>query len=200
MILDYPEGATALDPDELEGLKFKHITTRGELDHLEQANIQIGMEWMRKTKRSDLLTERYVCDLHTRMFGEVWSWAGTFRRTEKNIGIDPLQISVSLRMLLDDAKYWIEHNTYKPLEAAAIFHHRLVYIHPFPNGNGRHARIMADSILLKIYKEKSIDWSGGHDLNSMNKRRQEYIQALRAADAGNTQPLFEFVGLGTNQN
>ena len=191
----YPEGATELDLDERDGLKFKHITTRGALDHLEQANIQSGMLWMRKSRRSDLLTEKYVRDLHKKMFGEVWSWAGTFRQTEKNIGIDPLQISVKLRMLLDDVQYWIENKTYIPLEAAAHFHHRLVYIHPFPNGNGRHARVMADALLLKLYGEKPIDWAGGQDLNAMNERRKDYIQALRAADAGNLQPLLTFVGI-----
>ncbi|MCB1681042.1 MAG: mobile mystery protein B [Rhodospirillales bacterium] len=195
MIIDHPEGATLLDPDEMEGLKFRHITTRSELDHLEQANIQSGMEWMRKSKRTDLLTESYVCDLHKKLFGEVWNWAGTFRRAGKNIGVDPVQIAVELRMLLDDMRYWATHETYPPLEAAIRFHHRLVFIHPFPNGNGRHARIMADALLLKLYRDKPIDWAGGHDLGSMNERRKEYIQALRAADRGDYAPLFAFAGI-----
>lgn len=195
MMMEYPEGATPLDPDEMEGLKFKHVTTRGELDHLEQANIQSGMSWMQKNRRSDILSEEYVHDLHKRLFGEVWNWAGTFRRTGKNIGIDPLNIGVDLRTLLDDARYWLEHETYVPQEAAIRFHHRLVFIHPFPNGNGRHARIMADALLLKLYKHPPIDWAGGHDLGSMNERRREYIQALRAADRGDYGPLFAFAGI-----
>lgn len=136
----YPEGATPLDPDELAGLKFKHVTTRAQLDHLEQANIQDGLRWLaRRKNKGDVLHERFVRDLHKRLFGKVWSWAGTFRTTEKNIGIDPRQIAVQLRILLDDARYWVEHKTYDPLEAALRLHHRLVYIHLFPNGNGRHA-------------------------------------------------------------
>ena len=192
-MMEYPEGVTPLDPAEMEGLKFKHITTRAELDHLEQANIQSGMQWMHKSKRLDLLTESYTCNLHTRLFGEVWNWAGTFRRTDKNIGVDPVYISVELRKLLDDMSFWIENKIYEPLESVIRFHHRLVYIHPFPNGNGRHARIMTDAILLKLYKLKSINWSGGYNLASMNKRRTEYIQALRAADHGDYQKLFNFV-------
>ena len=193
--INYPEGATPLDPDEMEGLKFKHISTRGELDHLEQANIQSGITWMKRSRRIDLLTQNYVCELHKRLFQEVWSWAGTFRKTEKNIGIVPANTAMDLQMLLDDMRYWIDHKTYPPREATIRFHHRLVSIHPFANGNGRHARVMADAILLKLYQEKSIDWAGGHDLDTMNKRRAEYIKALRAADNGNFEPLFAFVGV-----
>ena len=193
--MDYPEGATPLDPDELEGLNFKHVTTRGELDHLEQANIQMGIVWMKASHRKDLLSESYICELHKRLFGDVWSWAGTFRRLEKNIGIDPLHIAVELRILLDDMHYWIKHKTYLPYEAVMRFHHRLVAIHLFPNGNGRHARIMVDAILIKLYKFLPIDWAGGHTLSSITGRRKEYIQALRAADRGDYQPLFHFAGI-----
>ena len=191
---DNPEGATPLDPDELAGLKFPHVTTRGELDHLEQANIQEGLRWLQRTRHSDILSEDFVRTLHKRLFGQVWRWAGTFRLTEKNIGIDPIKIAIDLRHLIDDTKYWIEHKTYTPLEIAARFHHRLVYIHPFPNGNGRHARIMADAILTKICGIDPIDWAGGYDLQSMNERRDIYIKALRAADGGDYQPLFAFIG------
>ena len=115
--MDYPEGATPLDPDELEGLKFKHVTTRGQLDHLEQANIQEGLRWLSRRKNADILNEAFIRQLHKNLFGEVWTWAGTFRTTEKNIGIDPQQVAVQLRMLLDDARYWIENNTYSPIGA-----------------------------------------------------------------------------------
>ena len=189
------EDTTSLDPDEAQGLKFKHITTRGELNHLEQANIQSGIEWMRRSRRTDLLSESYVCQLHRRLFGEVWLWAGTFRRTGKNIGVDPLYIAAELRTLLDDMKYWFNNETYPPREAVVRFHHRLTAVHPFPNGNGRHARIMADALLIKLYKLPAIDWAGGHDLASMNSRRKAYIQALQAADRGDYGPLFAFAGI-----
>jgi Fic-DOC domain mobile mystery protein B len=190
--MDYPEGATPLDPDEMEGLKFKHVTKRGELDELEQANIESGLLWLARHRRKDVLTDGFVVTLHKRLFGDVWSWAGTFRKTGKNIGIDPLHIGVELRKLMGDARYWAEHGTYNPVEAAVRLHHRMVSIHPFPNGNGRHARIMADTMLTRVYGAEPIDWAGGHDLQRMNERRTAYITALRAADKGDLVPLLAF--------
>lgn len=192
--LDEPDGATLLDVDEKEGLRFAHITTRGELDQLEQANIVEGLRWLKKQKNADILSEGFVRDLHKRLFGQVWKWAGTFRKTEKNIGVDPIQIAIQLRQLLDDARYWIDHETHLPIELAVRFHHKLVLIHPFPNGNGRHARIMADAILTKLMDEPAIDWAGGYKLGSMNERRDQYIAALRAADKHDFSRLLGFVG------
>jgi len=193
--IEYPPGATPLDPDEMEGLKFKHVTTRGELDHLEQGNIQEGFVWLQRYKDTDLLTEGFVRELHKRLFGDVWVWAGTFRTTEKNIGVDPAQIGVQLRMLLDDARFWIDNGTYEPLEAAVRLHHGLVYTHLFANGNGRHARILADALLTKTLNQEPIDWSGGYDLQAMNERREQYIHALRAADGGDIEPLMRLVSV-----
>ena len=192
--LDEPDGATPLDPDEIEGLRFMHITTRGELDQLEQANIVEGLQWLKKQKNTDVLSEGFVCDLHKRLFGQVWKWAGCFRKTEKNIGVYPVQITIQLRQLLDDTRYWIEHETYPPMELAARIHHKLVLIHLFPNGNGRHARIMADAILTKLMGAPAIDWAGGYKLENMNERRDQYIAALRAADKHEFTKLFKFVG------
>lgn len=191
--MQYSEGATPLDPDELMGLKYKHITTRGELDHLEQANIESGLVWLKRQKNVDLLTERFIRELHKKLFGKVWKWAGTFRMTEKNIGIDPLKISIELRNLLDDARFWIEHKTFSPIEIAVRLHHKLVFIHLFPNGNGRHARIMADALLVKGFGLKEIDWAQGIKLQSINLRRKLYIEALRQADKGDYAALLKFV-------
>ena len=129
-----------------------------------------------------------------RLFGGVWRWAGTYRLREKNIGIDPLHIAVSARALLADARYWADHGTYPPLEAAARLHHRLVSIHPFPNGNGRHARIVADLYLTEHFGSPAIAWADGFALDAAGARREAYIRALRAADGGNLDPLLEFVG------
>jgi Fic-DOC domain mobile mystery protein B len=194
LILDEPEGATPLDPDEMDGLKFRHVTTRGELDELEQVNIESGLLWLSRRRKTDILTDEFMRTLHRRLFGDVWKWAGQFRQTEKNIGIDPIQIAVQLRTLLDDARYWADHGTYSPLEAGAYFHHRLVRIHPFPNGNGRHARIAADTYLSESFDHAPIDWANGHDLQRTNERRDAYLAALRAADAGDPRPLLAFVG------
>ena len=192
-IVDEPDGANPLDPDEMAGLKFKHVTTRGQLDHLEQANIEAGLQWLARRKNSDILTDAFVRELHKKLFGDVWLWAGTYRQTEKNIGVDPLQIPVQLHVLLDDVRYWVEHDTYGAKECAARFHHRLVYIHLFPNGNGRHARILTDALLTKVLHKEPIDWAGGFDLQRMNERRDKYIQALRAADKQDYRLLLEFI-------
>ena len=161
--MEYPEGATPLDPDEMDGLKHPQIETRGELDQLEQQNIQDGYNWLqRQRKYREILSEEFVLALHKQLFGSVWKWAGTFRNSDKNIGIDHLYIGEELRKLLADTKYWIEHETYKREELAARFHHRLVKIHPFPNGNGRHARIMTDVILEKILNAPPVNWGAAH--------------------------------------
>jgi len=159
MVMDDPDGATPLDPDELEGLKFPHIETRDELDQLEQQNIQEGYNWLaRQRKYKDFISEDFLKALHEKLFGSVWSWAGQFRSSEKNIGIDPIHIPVELRNLLNDAKFWVENKTYSREEFAARFHHRLVKVHPFPNGNGRHARIMTDVILEKVLGVAPVNW------------------------------------------
>ncbi|MGE4349121.1 MAG: mobile mystery protein B [Candidatus Berkiella sp.] len=191
----YPEGATPLDPDEIAGLKFKHITTREELDHLEQANIESGLKWLKNKKSVDVLSEVFIKELHKKLFGDVWKWAGMFRKSEKNIGIDPIHISTQLRMLIDDTHYWIEHKTFLPMEVAIRFHHKLVYIHLFPNGNGRHARIMADTLLVNRLGHKAIDWSGGYALSKMSERRKSYIAALKQADKGDYTALLNLIGI-----
>ena len=110
--IEYPDGATPLDADELEGLRHQHVTTTSQLNHLEQANIQDGLIWLAREKDVEVLDEEFIRELHQRLFGEVWDWAGRFRKTEKNLGVDPLTIGLALKDLLDDARYWIEHETY----------------------------------------------------------------------------------------
>lgn len=189
-----PDGATPLDPDERQGLKFGHITTREELDEVEQANIEQALGWLSRRRGGDIFDDGFVRALHKRLFGDVWAWAGEYRLTEKNIGIDPSQIPMQLRMLLDDARYWAENKVYPPREAAARFHHRMVQIHPFPNGNGRHARIATDVMLEDYYDHSPIEWASGFDLQADNERRTAYIAALRAADGNDFGPLLSFVG------
>jgi Fic-DOC domain mobile mystery protein B len=193
--LEYPEGATPLDPDEIEGLIHQHVTTTAELNHLEQANIADGLQWIAGRQDIEVLTEKFVRELHRKLFGQVWEWAGRYRKSKKNIGVDPLQITIQLRLLLDDVRYWIEQKTYDPQEIALRFHHRLVHIHLFPNGNGRHARIMADTLLTRALGTDPIDWTGGHGPKTMSIRREEYISALREADKGDYGPLLCFIGI-----
>ena len=188
--LNYPPGATPLDADELACLIPKHITTQGELNEWEQLNILQGEAWARK-HRKDILDEAFVRQLHEKMFGETWSWAGTFRKTDKNIGVDSHHIGVRLCDLLNDVRYQIDHATYPPDEIATRFHHRLVAIHPFPNGNGRHARMMADLLVQKL-GQPGFTW-GSKSLTEATEIRDRYITVLRAADHGEYQPLLAFV-------
>ena len=141
-LFEEPDNATPLAPEEGDALIPAHITYRRELNEAEQENIYRAQNWALATRR-ELLTEKFVKDLHGRMLGDVWRWAGKFRTGERNIGIPHYEISMALRQLLDDAKTWIKYGSYPRDEIAVRFHHRLVQIHPFPNGNGRHARLMA---------------------------------------------------------
>jgi Fic-DOC domain mobile mystery protein B len=188
--LDYPEGATPLDPDEMQGLRFSHIQTREDLNQMEQVNIQDGLIWLSRQKKPDVLSEAFVRELHRQLYGNVWIWAGEFRQTEKNFGVAPGRMGIDLRNLLDDTRYWISHKTYLPYEIALRFHHRLVQIHMFPNGNGRHARIITDALTKYALNTQSIAW-GGQGIDMPGQHRKEYIAALRAADAGNIQPLID---------
>ena len=191
--LKYEEGQTPLDEEEKEGLKIKSITTQRELDEFEQLNIEKAVEWTihTKLKPEKILTEKFVKDLHKRMYGDVWKWAGEFRKSKKNIGISWVRIGIELKNLMDDTKYWIENNTYSPDEIAIRFKHRLVSIHCFPNGNGRHSRMMADIIMESIFDEDLFTWHQSKMVKA-NETRKEYINALRKADNGNVKPLIEF--------
>jgi len=188
----YPEGATPIDPDEAEGLLLTHITMRGELDRWELDNILEAKAWTEKTKPTDILNERFIKILHKRMFGNVWKWAGQFRQSDKNIGGSCKHISMCLRNLCDDANLWIVLQEDSADIIAVRFHHQLVSIHPFPNGNGRHAREMANLLLKNILKHPEFTW-GGKNLSKANNVRIEYIASLRAADKGDYKPLLSFV-------
>jgi Fic-DOC domain mobile mystery protein B len=184
------DASTPLTEEEREQLIPSYITLRSELNEAEQANILDAEEWAFARKR-DVLDERFLTGLHKRMFGRVWRWAGTFRRSMKSIGIDAYRIPQELRQLMDDCRYWIEHKTYEPDEIAARFHHRLALIHPFPNGNGRHARLAADLLLVALGQPR-FTW-GRVNLVDASETRERYIAALNAADRHDIGPLLEFV-------
>ena len=148
-----PENATPLTPEEQADLIPAHIAYREDLNAAEQENIARGQDWALARKR-DMLNEKFIKDLHARMLGDVWRWAGKFRTTERNLGIPFHEIPVAVRTLLEDTKVWIQYKTYSPDEIAVRFHHRLVHIHPFPNGNGRHSRLMADLLVMSLGGER----------------------------------------------
>ena len=185
-------GATPIDADEKAALIPQHLVEQSQLNEWEEANIQKAVSWLEGPgRRRDVLTEDFVRTLHRRMFDKTWRWAGTFRSTGKNIGVDAAQISVALRKLLDDARYWLEHGTHPLDESAARFHHRLVAIHPFVNGNGRHARLMTD-VLLQRNGARPFTWGSG-SLLTQGAARDHYLAALRAADTGDYALLLAFV-------
>ena len=184
------DGRTELTEEESEGLIPSYITLRSELNEAEQANILDAEEWAFARKR-DLLEEGFLNNLHKRMYGNVWRWAGRYRTSGKNIGIEAYRIPVELRQLLDDCRYWIENRTYEPDEIAVRFHHRIVSTHCYPNGNGRHARLATD-LLLKSMGQERFSW-GGENLIDVGETRERYIAALQAADEHDIGPLLEFV-------
>jgi len=191
--LEYINGQTPLDEEEKEGLLIPTIANRAELDEFEQQNIEEAMQWVltRSLNANQILTEKFVKSLHKRMYGNVWSWAGHFRKTDKNIGINKWHISSALKSLLDDTLYWIEHETFTPDEIAVRFKHRIVSIHCFPNGNGRHSRLMADIIVNKIYKLPVFSW-GADNLVKESDARTNYLIAIKEADKNNYGPLISF--------
>jgi Fic-DOC domain mobile mystery protein B len=186
------DGTTLLSPEEQDDL-IPDLSTREELNEWERQNIVEAHAWAferRNLRRNDPLSEPYLRELHRRMFDQTWKWAGVYRSTEKNIGIAHYQVRESLAALLGDAHYWLGHQTFPPDEVAVRFHHRLVWIHPFANGNGRHARIMAD-ILAGRQGRPAFTW-GDAGIVHPGDFRSRYIQALRAADAGDLCPILKF--------
>lgn len=189
---EYPQGATRLDRNEIEGLVPTHITTRGELDRWEQDNINEALAWVDSRKPKDILNEPFMKRLHRRMFGNVWKWAGSFRQSDKNIGASWYMISSELKNLCDDVRYWIENHTFSADEIAVRFHHRLVQIHLFSNGNGRHARLMADILLEYFFHKPPFTW-GRANLAETGNDRTHYITSLKAVDRGDYELLLRFV-------
>lgn len=188
-----PEDATPLEPQEREGLLQSWITHRKDLNEAEQENIVAGAAWARRLRRlplDRLLSVDFMQTLHKRMFGDVLQWAGAFRTMERSIGIQAYRIPMELAGLLDDIRFWIEHETYPRDEIAIRFHHRLVAIHPFPNGNGRHARLAADLLVERLSGEP-FSWGGG-SLADIGELRARYVTALRAADNHDIGALLEF--------
>ena len=186
---DVPIHATPLTAEEREGLIPSHVTLHRELNELEQQNILEADTWV-FARRHNPLRRAFLRSLHHRMFGNVWRWAGVYRSSNKNIGVDREQIQIRLDEALDNVHYWIEHKTFPPDEIAVRFHHELVFIHPFPNGNGRWSRLMADILAIRLGQPR-FSW-GSSSLRAADKTRQAYIEALKAADNHDFTALIAF--------
>ncbi len=189
-LFEADDNSTPLTAEEKDGLKLKWITLRSELNEAEARNIAQAQVWLISNKNKDIFSDTFLRELHKKMFGDVWKWAGTYRNSERNIGVAPFQIPIKLMQLFDDVKFWIENKTYSNREIAVRLHHKLVQIHPFPNGNGRLSRLMADLVLEKLEGTK-LYW-GNTNLVNVSEIRSSYIAALRKADAGDYADLIEF--------
>lgn len=187
------DGQTPLDPDEAQGLKLAFVATRADLNSAEATNFVDGMRWAEAQVRSgvEVASDKFLCELHARLFGQVWAWAGKYRTTERNIGIEPVQIAMAVRQLFDDVASWQEYGSYPLDERAARLHHRLTVIHPFPNGNGRTSRAMAD-LFLRARRAPALTW--GASLPPA-EARDRYLAAVRAADGHDFAPLLDFIRL-----
>jgi Fic-DOC domain mobile mystery protein B len=190
-ITEYPAGATPLDPDELNGLIPTYITLQGELNILERENILEAANWALGKKSLDCLNISFCLDLHKRMFSKVWKWAGKIRKSDKTIGVPKEQIISNLKQLFDNTNHWIQNKTYSFDETCVRFHHQLVAIHPFPNGNGRHARLLTE-IIQNVNGVATFTW-GNSDLYKESEARTEYIKALKSADQKDYSLLLRFV-------
>jgi Fic-DOC domain mobile mystery protein B len=185
------ESNTPLSPEELADL-IPSLATKEELNEWERENNLQARAWALEdhTSPGDIATDEYIRKLHRRMFHQTWKWAGEYRRTEKNIGVPVHAIRERLMALCGDVRYWIENKTHSQDEIAVRFHHKLTLIHPFPNGNGRHARLIADMLVMKLGRP-SLTW-GSANLVKKGEARGKYLEAIRAADHGDIQPLLKF--------
>jgi Fic-DOC domain mobile mystery protein B len=192
--VDYIDGQTPIDEDEKEGLLIETISTRSDLDEFEQKNIEKAVEWTLENKFTldRILGERFIKEVHKQMFDEVWKWAGKFRRTNKNLGVDWIQIPISLRQLLDNCRYWIQNQTFSEDEIAIRFSYGLVWIHLFPNGNGRHSRLCADILVTHVFNKRAFGWGGTANLSTAGETRTCYLDAIRKADQGDYTDLIRF--------
>jgi Fic-DOC domain mobile mystery protein B len=188
----YPEGATPLDPDAAKGL-IPRLRIQSELNEFEQSNIQSALEWALKSRKlkQELLSIEGIKLLHKKMFDLTWKWAGKFRTHNTNLGVNWYMVPEELKKLCDDVRYWEEHKTYQLVELAVRFHHRLVSVHPFPNGNGRVSRLAAD-LFLEYRNEAPLSWGASIELVAESDARKEYLSALREADQARYERLIRF--------
>lgn len=190
LFIEDDDANTPLTDEEREQLIPAYITLRHELNEAEQINIGQALRWATSRKKRDVLEQNFLRQLHKRMFGDVWRWAGQYRTSARNIGVDAYRITMDVHQAIDDACYWIEHKTYPPDEIAVRFSHRLVAIHPFPNGNGRVSRLIGD-LLAQQLEQEPFTW-GRANLVDVGETRARYIEALRAADNHDIKPLLLF--------
>jgi Fic-DOC domain mobile mystery protein B len=189
------DGSTPLSPEEMADL-IPNLATKDELNEWERENILQAREWARaeRTEPLRMPSDNYIRKLHRKMFDQTWKWAGEYRHAEKNLGVRVEEIRDRLMTSFGEVRYWIENNTHPPNEIAVRFHHRLVLIHPFPHGNGRHARLVADALTAKLGGD-ALTWGAAKNAANLleaGEVRRKYLEALRAADSGDLELLLQF--------
>lgn len=196
--LDYSKGQTPISEEEKEALLIRTISTKGELDEFEQANIERAIAWSMSNRFSEneILSVAFIKEVHKRMFSEVWTWAGKFRKSNMNLGVDKFLIEQELSRLVEDCRYWISHNIYSEDEIGVRFKFRMVSIHPFPTGNGRHSRICGDILISHVFGSPVFSW-GGKSIGEGGETRKKYLDALHKADQGDIRLLVEFARSGS---
>jgi Fic-DOC domain mobile mystery protein B len=193
-ITDQPEGATPLD--DISGLLRRDITTRGQLDEAETLNILGAVDWIERGRLRDVFTVDFYERLHSRMYDDVWEWAGDLRSVtgaRPNIGVPPEMVPIELgRVAMEFNWEWQNSDQTNLLPFIAKYHHALVWVHPFNNGNGRWSRLACDVVMKRLAKKPLITWATD-TLNVDSGERSQYINALKMADDFDLAPLVEYL-------
>jgi Fic-DOC domain mobile mystery protein B len=185
-----PSGATPFDVD---GLRLTHLRTREAIYDAEAENILLAYQKYLRRRLSPnraWFTEGFVRQVHRDMLGAVWEWGGRYRETELTIGVPAHQIREEIAKLCDDRLFWDKDKNMPIIERAARLHARLAWIHPFRNGNGRHARLITD-IFLYSHRHALPEWPHS-ELIQEGTPREEYLVAMKQADRGNFESLITF--------
>jgi Fic-DOC domain mobile mystery protein B len=167
------------------------LSTRSQLLEIEQMSIHAARLWAmrpRNLEAGEIFTEKFLIELHRRMFTGIWRGAGRYRKSIAATGWEPSRIAEGVRLFLDDADGWARYSTYPIHECAVRLHHRLISIRPWSNGNGRHARLMAD-VAVAAQGEAALTWGSR---TAPGSARTRYVEAIGAADGGDLGPLVEF--------
>jgi Fic-DOC domain mobile mystery protein B len=196
-LLTEPSGATPLSDEERRGLRLP-VLNRAELNQVEAENISRAMTWLflssRRPRPALVASETWLVGLHRRMYDQVWTWAGKYRTSDRNLGVPHWQVRMDMRTLEADAQTWLADTSPARFgidECAIRFGYRLVVIHPFPNGNGRWSRLASDAFAVSLGGRR-FTW-GGASLAEPSKVRHRYIAALQTADRGGEfEPLTAF--------
>ena len=191
-----PIGATP--GGDTSGLLLEHLSTTtarnaAETEAISRAYDKYVFRARRKKQGTEWLTDDFIRRVHADMLGTIWEWAGKYRQTKFNLGVDPHLIREQIKLFTEDFLYWNgTESTMSVIEIAARIQHRLTNIHPFTNGNGRHARLITD-IFLHSRKLPIPQWPQIQLMAQGNEIGEQYITAMKKADNGDINDLIQFI-------